>query len=273
MLKSLQNIKTWLFKSSNVALTCPITQITDVEHNINTIKIEFNRPSEWKYIEPIVPALRALPQWYKDKNREMPNSLPYESGQRTIKACPAIFDSMVQGYILPLWTDLYVKPTQNPENGAIMPDFFWGEEVNGPSSSPLMTLFSSEATKGMPNADNLHSFKLHSPWILKTPKGYSTLFVAPFNNRDIMFEAISGVIHTDLFTTYINVPFIWTGPPDFTGVIKKGTPLVQMIPFKRDSFEHELGFISSEEEQERIACEHSTGEGFGGLYRQLFSPK
>ena len=274
MLKSLQNIKTWLFKSSNVALTCPITQITDVEHNINIIKIEFNRTSEWKYIEPIVPALRALPQWYKDKKRAPLNTLPYaESDRGTIKACPAMLDSMSQGYILPLWTDLYVEPTQNPESGATMPKFTWAGDMKGPNSIPLMTLFSSEATKGLPNADNLSSFKLHSPWILKTPKGYSTLFIAPLNNKDIMFEAISGVIHTDVFTTYINVPFIWTGPPDFTGVIKKGTPLVQMIPFKRDSFEHELGFISSEDEQERIACEHAIHEGFGGLYRQLFSPK
>jgi hypothetical protein len=171
-----------------------------------------------------------------------------------------------------LWTDLYVEPLKADMP---IPQFYWGEQITGGNGSKLMTQFQVEKTEGMPNADKtkLPSFKIDSPWIVKTPKGYSTLCIAPLNNRDIMFEAVSGVIHTDVFTTYMNIPFIWTGPPDFTGVIKKGTPLVQMIPFKRDSFEHELGFISSEEEQERIACEHATRESFGGLYRQLFSPK
>jgi len=242
---------------------------------MDTVKIEFTRPHIWKYIEPIVPAIQALPKWYKDKNRGVPNALPYENDQGTIKACPAVFDSMAQGYILPLWTDLWVEPIENPENGEIIPGFTWGKGVAGPtdyrSDVPLMTMFSREATEGMPHADktNLPSFKLSSPWILKTPKGYSTLFIAPLNNRDIMFEAVSGVIHTDDFTTYINIPFLWTGPPDFKGVIKKGTPLVQMIPFKRDAFEHEIGFISPEEKAEEGACTNAIGASFGGGYRQI----
>jgi|TARA_R110000824_G_scaffold358530_1_gene546062 hypothetical protein len=242
---------------------------------MDKVKIEFTRPHMWKYIEPIVPAIHAVPQWYKDKKRASLNALPYEPDQGTIKACPAMFDSMSQGYILPLWIDLYVEPTQNPENGEIMPSFFWGKGVNGPADTPLMTMFSIEMTNGMPNADKtkLPSFKLNSPWILKTPKGYSTLFIAPLNNRDIMFEAISGVIHTDVFTTYINIPFIWTGPPDFKGVIKKGTPLVQMIPFKRDAFEHEIGFISPEEEAEENACSLAVKGSFGGGYRQVVSQR
>ena len=179
---------------------------------------------------------------------------------------------MVQGYILPLWTDLYVEPRDGPENGGPIPDFFWGKGITGAEGEQLMKMFSIETTEGMPNADktNLPTFRIDSPWILKTPKGYSTLFVPPFNNRDIMFEAISGVIHTDVFTTYMNIPFIWTGPPDFKGVIKRGTPMVQMIPFKREEFEHELGFISPEQGEEQEACAHAVGENFGGGYRQAF---
>jgi hypothetical protein len=235
---------------------------------MDTIKIEFKRPAIWKYIEPIVPAIQALPQWYRDKPRAASNTMPYEQGHGTIKACPAMFDSMTQGYILPLWTDLYVQPTDDGE-----PSFYWGKGIEGNNGHELMNSFKIEMTEGMPNADktNLPAFKIDSPWILTTPKGYSTLFMAPLNNRDIMFEAISGIIHTDVFTTYINIPFIWTGPPDFKGVIKRGIPLVQMIPFKRDTFEHEIGFMSPEDNDEQEACLQASHTAFGGGYRTRFA--
>jgi len=243
---------------------------------MSVVKVEFKRPAKWKYIEPIVPAIHGLPKWYKDKNRDLPNARPYEIGYTgTFKACPAIFDSMTQGYILPLWTDIYVEPAGELLNGTPVPQFYWREGVSSGEGLTLMKAFDLEAIEGMPGADKtkLTAWKIDSPWLLNTPKGYSTLFVAPLNNKDAMFEAISGVIHTDVFSTFINISFIWTGPPDFKGVLKKGTPMVQMIPFKREEFEYELGFVSPEDEEERLACKKATGEVFAGGYRQIFGQK
>jgi len=236
---------------------------------LESIKISFKRSPVWKYIDPIVPALNALPKWYKDKKREVSVALPHER-RGTMKACPAMFDSMTQGYIVPLWTDLYVEPSGNFINGIPIPQFYWCDGIEGGNGEPLITMFELEAIEGMPGADkiNLPAFKIDSPWILTTPKGYSTLFVAPFNNRDIMFEAISGIIHTDLTTIYLNIPFLWTGPPDFKGVIKRGTPMVQLIPFKREEFEHELGFIGPEEDAEQLACGRVNQATFAGGYRR-----
>ena len=88
-----------------------------------------------------------------------------------------------------------------------------------------------------------------------------TKFIAPFNNSDLMFEPFSGVIHTDIFSTYIKILTLWKGPEDFKGIINAGTPMVQMIPFKR------------EEEREEKACTHAVSKlGFSGLYRKLFTP-
>ena len=269
-MKVLQNIKTWFFKSPKEELTCPITRITDIENNVN--QIEFNRPSNWKYIEPIVPAIAALPQWYKDKKPEVTGSMPYERHTGTIKACPAMFDSMVQGYIMPLWTDLYVQPSDETPP---VPQFWWGDGIKAPMSPYLLKRFDVEMTEGMPTADktNLPAFKIDSPWVLTTPKGYSTLFISPFNNADSLFEPFSGVIHTDIFSTYIKVLTLWKGPEDFKGIIKAGTPLVQMIPFKRESFQHNLGIITPEEDDEEQACFNAVSKlGFTSLYRKLFSP-
>ena len=234
---------------------------------MNTANVTFNRPPLWKYIEPIVPAVQALPRWYKDMKPHAEGVLPSEKhNDGTVKACPAAFDSMSLGYIMPLWADLYVEPG---EDG--VPNFSWNKGVASGEGLPLMQRFDLTATEGMPHADKtgMPAFKIDSPWIITTPPGYSILFVAPLNNRDIMFECIAGVVHTDVFTTYMNLPFLWTGPTDFRGIIKQGTPLVQMIPIKREKIEHEIGFIDSEQDEERNACKHAATVSYTGGYRQV----
>jgi len=235
---------------------------------MDTVKVQFNRSPLWKYIEPIVPAIQALPKWYKDMKPWIAGHTPPDHHNNgTVKACPAMFDSMTQGYIMPLWTDLYVEPS---EDG--LPLFSWNPGIVSGTERPLMQRFGPKVTEGMPHADKTQNtaFKIDSPWMITTPPGYSTLFVAPFNNKDIMFEAMTGVIHTDVFTTYINLPFLWTAPADFKGIIKQGTPLVQLIPFKREEFEYEIGFISSDQEQEQQACTQAARTSFGGGYRHVF---
>jgi len=237
------------------------------------IDITFKCKSDWKYAEPIVPASQALPQWYKDMTPDIPgNQSISRSNDGTIKACPAMFDNMAQGYILPLWTDLYVEPSEeDSRNGKPIPRFYWSSS----NIEPVVQIGNKEQTNGCPRADKLPTpwLKLISPWLISTPKGYSTLFISPFNNADSLFEPFSGVIHTDIFSTYIKVLTLWKGPEDFKGIIKAGTPLVQMIPFKRESFQHNLGIITPEEDDEEQACFNAVSKlGFTSLYRKLFSP-
>ena len=237
---------------------------------MTTIKMEFNCVPKWKYADPIVPAINGLPKWYKDKKAYGEEQRPFDRGHGTVKACPAMFDSMTLGYILPLWTDLYVEPSYDAEFGTV-PNFTWGGLVAGGQGGKLLTQFNLETTRGMPGVDQtgVPAYKINSPWTLRTPKGYSTLYIAPLNNKNILMEPISGIIHTDVYSHFINIPFIWTGPADFEGVIKRGTPLLQLIPFKREECELELGVITPEHQEEIDACIHYPAEQFGGGYRKL----
>jgi hypothetical protein len=85
---------------------------------------------------------------------------------------------------------------------------------------------------------NLPFYKILNPWKIKTPKGYSCLFVPPLNNSDDRFSIIPGIVDTDTFPMEINFPMTINGDkyPVLTTVIKKGTPYVQIIPFKRDKW-------------------------------------
>ena len=85
---------------------------------------------------------------------------------------------------------------------------------------------------------NLPIHKIWNPWRIKTPKGYSCLFVPPLNNSDDRFSIIPGIVDTDVFPLEINFPIIINGDkyPILEDIIKKGTPYVQVIPFKRENW-------------------------------------
>lgn len=237
------------------------------------VKIEFQRDPLWEFIEPIVPASQALPQWYKDASIDLPGSKEYYSTQLSFKGCPAVLDSMLQGYILPLWTDIYVEPTGFDVEGGTVPKFSWGETLD----YKVIQSQHPDASKAFEPFKEMSScpvtLKFNSPWILKTPKDYSMLCIPPMNNRDSRFEAVAGIICSDEFTTYINIPFIWKAPSDYEGVIKAGTPLVQMIPFKRETFQQELGFTTDGGGRllsRENACARKVGSVFRGGYRKFF---
>ena len=243
------------------------------------VKIEFQRDPVWEFIEPIIPASKALPKWYKDAGLYLSGDKDYTTTQLTFKGCPAILDSMLQGYILPLWTDIYVEPTGGINEGhpllggRSVPKFSCGQtnraqvvESQHPDASRSFEPFKEMSTCPV-------TFKFNSPWILKTPKDYSMLCIPPMNNRDSRFEAVAGIICSDEFTTYINIPFIWKAPSDYEGIIKQGTPLVQMIPFKREEFKQEIGFTTDDGGKllaRQIACARKVGSVFGSGYRRFF---
>jgi hypothetical protein len=117
---------------------------------------------------------------------------------------------------------------------------------SGLDSHPIKQL------KGFPFIEknkNLPFYKILNPWKIKTPKGYSCLFVPPLNNCDDRFSIIPAIVDTDAFPNEINFPIIINGDkyPILETLIKKGTPYVQIIPFKRD--EWKMTFKSREQKE------------------------
>jgi hypothetical protein len=80
--------------------------------------------------------------------------------------------------------------------------------------------------------------KIFNPWSIKTPSGYSCLFLPPLNNKDDRFEIIPGIVDTDSFISEVHFPCIFNGYKyeSLETTIKAGTPYVQVIPFKKESW-------------------------------------
>ena len=88
--------------------------------------------------------------------------------------------------------------------------------------------------RGHPREGNL-VLRMFMFWAVHTPPGYSVLVTAPFNRTDLPFEPLTGVIDTDRSNSILHLP-MFCNLPDGMHVIEKGTPVAQVIPFKREEF-------------------------------------
>ena len=69
------------------------------------------------------------------------------------------------------------------------------------------------------------------------------------NNQDDRFYPITGIVDTDTFISEINFPIVINGDkyPVLDTVIKKGTPYVQIIPFKRESWKMKISKLTTKD--------------------------
>ena len=75
--------------------------------------------------------------------------------------------------------------------------------------------------------------KMMNPWTITTKSGWSVHFKNPPAQFDSNIEILEGVVDTDKYVAPINFPCIWKGNEEGDFLIPMGTPLVQIIPFKR----------------------------------------
>jgi hypothetical protein len=78
-------------------------------------------------------------------------------------------------------------------------------------------------------------FKFRSMWSIKTPPGYSCLVMQPFYLPDNEIQILPGIIDTDSYHLPISVTGYVISKDKIR--IPPSTPLLQVIPFKRDDWE------------------------------------
>tara|TARA_R100001591_G_C4335374_1_gene179226 strand:- start:167 stop:1039 length:873 start_codon:yes stop_codon:yes gene_type:complete len=103
----------------------------------------------------------------------------------------------------------------------------------------------------LPFGKNL--YKLNSPWQIETPKGWSVQFKNPPNRPENGLVFFEGIVDSDAYTINVNFPFFWNGG-DGEFLIEKGTPLLQVVPFKRDTLDLCVtqGDVKASEESDQL---------------------
>jgi hypothetical protein len=181
------------------------------------------------------PASKFVPEWYKNLDSYM-NGEKKPTGEgnsaATIKKCMPVFDAITTGYIIVSPADIYVSQ-KDDGNGSTVPYYEW-------SNYGLIQFHPVEQAPSHPNRNGLLSYpKWINHWGIKTPKGYSLLIVQPFH-RESVFTILPGIVDTDSYVAAINFPFV-LNDPKFEGIIPAGTPIAQVIPIKRESWNMSFG--------------------------------
>jgi hypothetical protein len=229
----------------------------------------FGVPEEFKP----QPAANSVPDWYKNIESYMGNSGKIPDGKggtrATIKRCMPVFDAITGGYILYTYADIYVSQKkiqygdkahkeetgedrlltdeEIKEKGLPLtePHYEW------PSFEPLGFHPVDQAPNHPNRNGHPHSYpKWINPWSIKTPKGYSVLFVQPMH-RESVFTILPGIVDTDHYSAPVNFPFV-LNDATWEGLIPAGTPMAQVIPFKRDDWKMSIGEMKDLEEQNKV---------------------
>lgn len=196
-----------------------------------------------KEIAP-VEAYKALPDYFKNITAYSADYRKDPDAQPTIKKCIPFLESLSQGYLIKSHIDVraYFDKRDVRFDIRSKPSMTYGQTIETHPYEQLKTLVDERGLRYKA------ALKWVSPWAIKTDPGYSCLFVHPLNTGNGDIEFLSGVVDTDNYVIPVNFPFLVKNGVDFFE-IRAGDPLVQVIPFKRESFNKIVQPISKDMER------------------------
>jgi hypothetical protein len=187
-------------------------------------------------LTPPEPAVKHVPEWYRsltrhdvwndDKYLHPVNNIGGDGARVATKMCMPFLDSLTAGYYYLLEDDLLVELSEDGR-----PILSWASDV---------MILDKRPTIELPVPDNCHPihYGWRMNWYYETPPGYSVLITHPMNRHDLPFYTMSGIVESDIWGLPVFTAFFLKR--GFQGIIPKGTPIFQIIPFKRDNWELEV---------------------------------
>jgi hypothetical protein len=196
-----------------------------IKKNKKLIKFSIDKAVEEVNIP--MPSKTYLPEWFKKAPKFYETDKIVSQQVKTFKNCNPLTDTFISGYIFELWSDIEVVINEegyryitwkNDDYSVIKT-----RDQRGSMDMPKVPGFSEE------------HYTLSHPLYIQTPPGYSCLIMQPLNRHDLNTMVPAGIVDSD------KDPFFPGNYPimikeDFEGVIEVGTPLFQIIPFKRDNW-------------------------------------
>jgi len=148
----------------------------------------------------------------------------------SIRACAGTIDFLSAGILIPSWTNFYFRLDASGGDWEIACD-----EMSPPAGVGIVNAFGYESTGSCPMTSvreiETGSYpKLVNPWRMETAPGWSVLILPIYWEPNPNYDIIPSIVHTDFYHT-ANVVLNIKTDKEFS--VKYGTPLVQVVPFKR----------------------------------------
>ena len=214
------------------------------------------QPEDYGVIAPPVPAKAYLPDWFRRLHAVDESVVNETNTGLTIKRCMPFLDAMTTGWMLTL--PATVRLTVSQEGTHVDAGWEFDRE--------LVSFHGAHQVKGNPMGPR-PPCKFINFWTIQTLPGWSCLFVNPLNRPNGIVDVVAGVVDTDTYRSPIHFPFFITGG-DGLHRIEKGSPIVQVIPFRRDTtqIEADIRAETKAEADERTRILRNT-QSVDGWYR------
>jgi hypothetical protein len=177
----------------------------------------------------LLPTKNFIPDWYK-KIPPFKDNTVYEIEKgfnNTVKQCVPFLETLTTGYIISLPYDVYIKNN----NGAP----FLATPSGVPEGDAPRWRNNVAHEKIVPSGCFPYEYTWNYCLSYSLPIGYSALATHPLNRHDLPFVTLSGIIDGGLvMSAHGNFPFYVK--EGFEGTIPKGTPIVQIIPFRQEDW-------------------------------------
>jgi hypothetical protein len=219
----------------------------------NILKFAKSRP---EFLD-VVPIKTVIPKWFKDTPPKVYDPDPWR--RNTGKSCVPFLDSLTTGYTILLPIDLMV--TKGPRGETVFAQY--DKEIHviterDPKHMPLLPI---------PKEYSPSHFIWTTPVSLEAPSGYSLLITHPLNRFDLPFFTLSGIVD-DFKMSSGALPVLFK--KDFEGHLPAGTPIAQIIPFKREDW---LVKETPELHEESLVWVRKSRNVLSGHYKKTFWKK
>src|SRR5580698_1855090 len=234
----------------------------------NQLTLTFRCPAALESVLPRpIPAVLGLPDWFKSLPAKTFNATMGKETE-TVKKCPPFIDAMTYGFLILLPIDLKVQ------DGEFTWNFDVPEGVVSEYSHSPIGFHDPSQIAGTPFFDeDRFIIKFNNFWTIEAPPGYSLLCTHPVNRTDLPFTTLTGLVDCDRFhDTPPNFPARWHDT-SFDGVLPKGTPVVQCLPVKRESWNARFAALSGEDDTRLVATRDAIAREADVYRRQFRAPK
>ena len=202
----------------------------------------YGKKSYWDILNPIIKSSQVKRDWLKKAKDDFDKRLLEKNQNYTTSShrCLGVRELFDKGFVVKAHCEFAVETNGNDddikihsgnsiialdkqlrgEDSIYMDDFaFFHSSLMGNYTAPL------GAVK--------HLIKIHTSWHIDLPKDM-VILILPFNySDDNRFMATTGIFNP-VYTTQLSVPIWWFSKNSYE-IVRKGTPLAQLIPIHKDS--------------------------------------
>lgn len=191
-----------------------------------------------KIVHPISPMRLYKPEWLTKEAKRFAET----KNDKSISRCPGIRKLFSKGWVVFNWMDSYVKINEDLT-------FEWKTNINQKNICPIPADY-LEGHKIQPISNGIPTFKLSTPWLAKTPDGYSLYMKGmPYQEHD-MFTVGEGMMSNEFGLTGITFHLIFKKPGEY--FLPAGMPLAHLMCVKDEDVKEVFRDATKEEIQQHL---------------------